>query len=88
MYYTQDPVHAPPPLTRALSIAAGVFLLLNAFAVLRYLQASLTGRQFKTLFFTAVVGSAGVVFVGVVGLTYMGYVAPWSGRFYSLYDTG
>lgn len=68
--------------------AAGVFILLNAFAVLRYLQASLTGRQFKTLFFAALVFSAGVVFIGVVGLTYMGYVAPWSGRFYSLYDTG
>ena len=32
--------------------------------------------------------SAGLVFAAVVGLTYAGVIAPWSGRFYSLYDTG
>ena len=32
--------------------------------------------------------SAGLVFLAVIVLTYAGYVAPWSGRFYSLYDTG
>ena len=63
-------------------------MLLNAIAGLRYLQASLTGSQFKKLFFAGVVFSAGFVFVAVVGLTYMGVIAPWSGRFYSLYDTG
>ena len=68
--------------------AAGVFALLNAYGALKYLQSHLTGKQFRRLFLTAVVGSAGVVFVSVVGLTYLGYVAPWSGRFYSLYDTG
>ena len=36
----------------------------------------------------ASVFSAALVFVGVVFLTYLGYIAPWSGRFYSLYDTG
>jgi len=34
------------------------------------------------------VGSAGLVFLAVVGLTYAGLIAPWSGRFYSLWDTG
>ena len=68
--------------------AAGVFALLNAYGLLKYLQARLTGRQFKKLFFAAVVASAGLVFVLVVLLTYLGYVAPWSGRFYSLWDTG
>ena len=68
--------------------AAGVFALLNAYGLLKYLQARLTGRQFRRLFFASVVASAGVVFVAVVLLTYLGYVAPWSGRFYSLYDTG
>ena len=65
-----------------------MFLLLNALALLRYLQSSLTGGQFKKLFLVGVVSSAGAVFAGVVLLTYLGYVAPWSGRFYSLYDTG
>ena len=42
----------------------------------------------RRLFFAAIVASAGLVFVAVVLLTYLGYVTPWSGRFYSLYDTG
>ena len=68
--------------------AAGVFALLNMYGGLKFIQAHLTGKQFRTLFFATIVASAGVVFLGVVALTYMGYVAPWSGRFYSLYDTG
>ena len=68
--------------------AAGVFALLNVYGLLKYLQARLTGRQFRRLFFAAVVASAGLVFVAVMLLTYLGYVTPWSGRFYLLYDTG
>ncbi len=68
--------------------AAGVFALLNAYCLLKYLNAKLTGMQFRRLFFVSVVASAGLVFVSVVALTYFGYVAPWSGRFYSLWDTG
>ena len=68
--------------------SAGVFALLNALSALRYLQSRITGKQFKTLFLAAVVFSAGMVFVAVVALTYAGVIAPWSGRFYSLYDTG
>ena len=83
--HTHPPLTPPlPPLTHP----PGVFALLHAFALLKYLQSRLTGRQFRTLFFSSLVVSAAVVFVAVVTLTYMGYVAPWSGRFYSLYDTG
>lgn len=68
--------------------AAGTFVLLHAFAFLRYVQDFLTKQEFRSLFFFGVVGTAGITFTGVVFLTYAGYVAPWSGRFYSLYDTG
>merc|ERR1711997_1370643 len=34
------------------------------------------------------VAAAGIGFVVVVGLTWLGVIAPWSGRFYSLWDTG
>ncbi len=68
--------------------AAGVFALLHAYGFLMYLNSKLTGKQFRRLFFASVTASAGLVFVGVVALTYFGYVAPWSGRFYSLWDTG
>ena len=46
------------------------------------------GKQFKRFLFTilAVAFLAGLG--GLVALTSLGYIAPWSGRFYSLWDTG
>lgn len=68
--------------------SAGVFALLQAYAFLKYLQGFVSKSQLKTFFITAIIGFAGLVFLSVVALTYAGYIAPWSGRFYSLWDTG
>jgi hypothetical protein len=68
--------------------AAGTFALLQAYAFLSYLRSKLSRTQFKQFFIFAVTLVAGIVFAGVIVLTYAGYVAPWSGRFYSLWDTG
>lgn len=68
--------------------AAGVFVIINAYAFLRYLQTFISKSEMKVLFFTAIGGVAGLTFLSVVALTYLGYIAPWSGRFYSLWDTG
>ncbi|GFQ69147.1 dolichyl-diphosphooligosaccharide--protein glycosyltransferase subunit STT3B [Trichonephila clavata] len=68
--------------------SAGVFILLNAYAFLKYLQSFMTKSDLKTLFIFSVIGIGVLVFLGVVVLTYTGYIAPWSGRFYSLWDTG
>lgn len=68
--------------------AAGTFALLQAYAFINYVRSKLSKSQFRKFFFVAVVGAAGLVFASVVLLTYAGYVAPWSGRFYSLWDTG
>ncbi|ENN70786.1 hypothetical protein D910_03648 [Dendroctonus ponderosae] len=68
--------------------AAGVFALLFAIAILKYLQSILSKSEFKSLAIWGGSLAAGLVFATVVGLTYAGYVAPWSGRFYSLWDTG
>uniref|UniRef100_A0A7N8YGM0 Dolichyl-diphosphooligosaccharide--protein glycosyltransferase subunit STT3B n=1 Tax=Mastacembelus armatus TaxID=205130 RepID=A0A7N8YGM0_9TELE len=68
--------------------AAGVFVLLQVYAFLQYLKDRLTKQEFQTLFFLGVSLAAGVVFLSVIYLTYTGYIAPWSGRFYSLWDTG
>merc|ERR1719466_156241 len=48
----------------------------------------LNKNEFK--YFLAVVGSAmvGAVIVGMLAISYSGSVAGWSGRFYSLWDTG
>ncbi|GLV42191.1 Catalytic subunit 3B of the oligosaccharyltransferase complex [Carabus blaptoides fortunei] len=68
--------------------ASGVFALMMAVATLKYLQSVLSKAEFKYLFTVGVTMAAGVVFLTVVILTYSGFIAPWSGRFYSLWDTG
>lgn len=69
-------------------IFTGVFALLIAVAALKYLQTVLSKSEFKLIFIFGVLTAASVVFLTVCLLTYAGYIAPWSGRFYSLWDTG
>ena len=59
----------------------GVFALLNAVAILRYLQSKLTSTEIKYVFTIGVLVAAGAVFLAVVLLTYAGVIAPWSGRY-------
>ncbi|XP_018010838.1 dolichyl-diphosphooligosaccharide--protein glycosyltransferase subunit STT3B isoform X2 [Hyalella azteca] len=68
--------------------AAGVFVLINAVAVLQHIQSRMSKSDFRSVFYAACAIAAGVVFLAVVLLTYFGFIAPWSGRFYSLWDTG
>ncbi|KAA3674375.1 dolichyl-diphosphooligosaccharide---protein glycosyltransferase [Paragonimus westermani] len=65
----------------------GVFALLQAVAFFKYLQNHISSSKLRHLYTFGAVGFAGIVFLVVVGLTYAGIVAPWSGRFYSLWDT-
>lgn len=60
---------------------AGVFALLQAVAFLKYVQSFLSKTEFKYFFFVATALAAGAVFVTVVGLTWAGVIAPWSGRY-------
>lgn len=67
--------------------AGGVFGLLIFVATLRYLGTVLTKSEMK--YFGGVVAiTAAVLCVVLMWLTYADIVAPWSGRFYSLWDTG
>ena len=50
----------------------GTFALLQAYAFLKYVQEFLSKKEFRALFFFGVVGTAGVVFLAVVLLTYAG----------------
>ena len=68
--------------------AGGVFVLLQAYVFLRWIQSFVSRSEMKAVFFTAIASIAAAVFASVVALTYAGYIAPWSGRFYSLWDTG
>jgi dolichyl-diphosphooligosaccharide---protein glycosyltransferase len=52
------------------------------------LRSHLSVNEFKRVFqgLVSLIGLGG--FGGIVGLTYAGYIAPFTGRFYSLWDTG
>jgi dolichyl-diphosphooligosaccharide--protein glycosyltransferase len=57
-------------------------------AFLEYVRGAIPSRQFQTFLYVALGGVFGAALVTLVGLTSAGFIAPWSGRFYSLWDTG
>lgn len=67
---------------------SGVFGLLQIVAFAQLVRTHVSSQQFQKLL------QVSVVLIGVLGafafafLTYMGKIAPWTGRFYSLWDTG
>lgn len=66
----------------------GVFGLLQIVAFGMYVRGFLGAQQFRTGL-TIFIGTCFVAGVaGLVVLTSMGYIQPWTGRFYSLWDTG
>ncbi|KAF9207876.1 oligosaccharyl transferase stt3 subunit [Haplosporangium sp. Z 27] len=68
--------------------ALGVFGLLQLFAFAELVRGHVSPKQFKALLRggIALVAIAAVVILTLLSLT--GVVAPFTGRFYSLYDTG
>lgn len=67
---------------------AGVFGLIQLVGFAEYVRYQLPSKQFQTLIRAMIFIVAGVAFGGLVLLTVSGVIAPWSGRFYSLWDTG
>ncbi|PWN50790.1 putative oligosaccharyltransferase [Violaceomyces palustris] len=68
--------------------ALGVFGLLQLVAFVELVRSHVPSNQFKLLLRGFVVLIAASAFAALVALTYGGYIAPWTGRFYSLWDTG
>lgn len=68
--------------------ALGVFGLLQLVAFVEIVRKMVPGRQFQMLLRTFVVLVFAVSFTVLVMLTFSGWIAPWTGRFYSLWDTG
>ncbi|KAK5105757.1 oligosaccharyl transferase stt3 subunit [Meristemomyces frigidus] len=68
--------------------ALGIFGLIQLVGFAEYVRAQLPSKQFQTLLRAMVLVVFGVAFGGLVLLTVSGTIAPWSGRFYSLWDTG
>jgi len=71
-----------------LTVLLGVFGLIQLVGFTEYVRAQMPSKQFQTLLRGMVLVVFGVAFGGLVLLTVSGTIAPWSGRFYSLWDTG
>ncbi|OJJ99509.1 glycosyltransferase family 66 protein [Aspergillus aculeatus ATCC 16872] len=68
--------------------ALGIFGLLQLVAFADFVRGFIPGKHFQRLLTTMIIVVFGAAFVGLVVLTVSGVIAPWSGRFYSLWDTG
>ncbi|EMD38962.1 glycosyltransferase family 66 protein [Gelatoporia subvermispora B] len=68
--------------------ALGVFGLLQIIAFAELVRAHLSSKQFQNLLYASVIGMGVLGTAAIIGLTYKGWIAPWTGRFYSLWDTG
>jgi dolichyl-diphosphooligosaccharide--protein glycosyltransferase len=68
--------------------ALGIFGLIQLVGFIQFLRGQLPSRQFQTLLVGTVFAIFAISLVGLVALTLSGVIAPWSGRFYSLWDTG
>ncbi|KUJ11232.1 STT3 subunit of Oligosaccharyl transferase [Mollisia scopiformis] len=68
--------------------ALGVFGLLQLVGFVEFVRSGVPSKQFTTLLRGFVLVVFAVAFGGLVLLTVSGVIAPWTGRFYSLWDTG
>ena len=67
--------------------ALGIFGLVQLVGAIDFLRSQLPGKQFQTLLVGVGLAVFGIAFLGLIVLTLSGTIAPWSGRFYSLWDT-
>lgn len=65
-----------------------MFGLIQLVGFTEYVRQQLPSRQFQTLLRSLVLVVFALAFGFLVLLTVSGTIAPWSGRFYSLWDTG
>lgn len=66
----------------------GIFGLVQLVAFADFVRGFVPGKQFQKLLTAGIILTFGVGLVGLVVLSVSGVIAPWSGRFYSLWDTG
>lgn len=66
----------------------GIFGFLQLLGFLDYVRSAIPSRQFQTFLWLFAGASFGIGLLALVVATSSGVIAPWSGRFYSLWDTG
>jgi dolichyl-diphosphooligosaccharide--protein glycosyltransferase len=77
-----------PLLTSEHMSSLGVFGLLQLVAFVQLVRSHVPAKQFKVLFRSALVLGGFLVAGALWFMTFSGKIAPWTGRFYSLWDTG
>ncbi|KXS10091.1 glycosyltransferase family 66 protein [Gonapodya prolifera JEL478] len=68
--------------------ALGIFGLCQIMAFTQFLRSLLPARTFQVLLQAAALLAFGGGLAALILLTTSGFIAPWTGRFYSLWDTG
>ncbi|KAH9968414.1 Oligosaccharyl transferase STT3 subunit [Lactifluus volemus] len=68
--------------------ALGVFGLLQIVAFVELVRSHVSSKHFQQLSVVSVIAAGLLGTFAIIGLTYKGWIAPWTGRFYSLWDTG
>ncbi|KAG6876699.1 hypothetical protein C0993_000980 [Termitomyces sp. T159_Od127] len=68
--------------------ALGVFGLLQIVAFAQLVRSHVSSQQFQSIVVAGVITIGILGALAIIGLTYKGWIAPWTGRFYSLWDTG
>ncbi|KAJ1882626.1 oligosaccharyl transferase stt3 subunit [Coemansia sp. RSA 1722] len=77
-----------PTFTSEHMAALGTFGLIQLVAFANYVRTLIPSNHFRILLRGAILGLFVIGFGGLVLLTMSGVIAPWTGRFYSLWDTG
>ncbi|CCH44494.1 dolichyl-diphosphooligosaccharide-proteinglycosyltransferase [Wickerhamomyces ciferrii] len=67
--------------------AFGVFGLIQIVAFGDYVRSKVPSKQFKSVLIVSIFLIIVLGIAALVGLTLAGLIAPWTGRFYSLWDT-
>lgn len=67
--------------------ALGVFGLLQIVALGDFIKAKISEKKFKVIMWVSIILIMVGGIAGLFLLTYLGLIAPWTGRFYSLWDT-
>jgi len=67
--------------------ALGVFGLIQLVAFQQKIMESVDAKKRRKIFITLILTILILGFVGMIWLVSLGYIAPFSGRFYSLWDT-
>lgn len=65
----------------------GVFGLIQLIALGAYVRSNVPSSQFKSFFTVSIILVVVLGVAGLFALTAAGWIAPWTGRFYSLWDT-